>query len=323
MRSERRIVIPPYVGEFGWELMNWQARVRRVVRESRDAAITLGVAAGHEPLYEDLFAEAHVQAASVAIHDIHGQPSEDHRIDTDGLRLDAARLKETVIAAMVRAQVEIDGANILWPDFCGRLLSTDPAQQQFLRFGRTAKSEIDVLLVPRVRASAYERNQSQEWWHSLATRLQTSGLRVDFYAPPLSNAIAQLRAARLAAGGSTGGLHLASLCGCPHVVWGPGRAERWTSIQMSNRQRYETIWNPLGTRVRYAELGWRPTVEQAASAVRHAFDSIAVGISSPGAISFDRFRWRARRGLAGLWARGAAEGRTPWRVRELLREATS
>lgn len=323
MRDRRRLIIPPYVGEFGWELMNWQARVRSIVNASGDADVTLAIAAGHEPIYADLNSLPHVRTESIALNNIAGDPSEDHRVDSKGIRVERELLMQSILAAMLNHSVRPGGAEILWPDFRGALLTTESPHQSFVRLGVPRAPSIDVLLVPRSLATAYERNQSQDWWTALGTRLRERGLTVDVYAPPLENAIGQLRAARLAAGGSTGGLHLASLCGCPHVVWGPGRAERWTGIQMSNRQRYETIWNPLGTRVQYHEFGWQPSVDQSASAIIQGFNSIASGISLPATVSLDRIRWRARRRVAGLWARSASEGRTPWRVRELLREATS
>jgi hypothetical protein len=323
MPDRQRLIIPPYVGEFGWELMNWQARVRSIVHQSSTADITLAIAPGHEPLYTDLTSNAHVRSVSASIAEVPGQPNEDHRIDAHGSRIDSDATKHSVVAAMAQSGVDLTDASILWPDYRGTLFPTEPPHQIFVPLGGSRPPSIDVLLVPRSRASADKRNQSQDWWNALAAQLRGCGLSVDTYSPPLENAIAQLKAARLAAGGSTGGLHLASLCGCPHVVWGPGRAERWTNIQMTNRQRYETIWNPLGTRVQYHELGWRPSIDQAASAIICGFNSIAIGISPPATIPLDRFRWRARRGLAGLWARSASEGRTPWRVRKLLREATS
>ncbi len=323
MPDRQRLIIPPFVGEFGWELMNWQARVRSIVRDSSGADITLAIAEGHEPLYADLASRPNVRTTSITLADIAGHPSEDHRIDANGIRVDCESLKQSIVSALARHGVQPDDAMILWPDFRGALIPTSAPHQAFVRLGIQQPASIDVLLVPRSRASAYERNQSEDWWTALAERLRDCDLAVDVYTPPLENAIAQLRAARLAAGGSTGGLHLASLCGCPHVVWGPGRAERWTSIQMTNRQRYETIWNPLGTRVKYHELGWKPSIDQAASAILRGFNSIAIGMGPPAQVPLDRFRWRTRRSLAGLWARNATDGRTPWRVRELLREATS
>jgi len=321
MPDRPHLVIPPYVGEFGWELMNWQAHVRNVVRTHQRHRITLAIAAGHEPLYSDSLALPQVNARSIRLESIPGRPSEDHRIDDDGKRIAPDDLRASIGAALANAAIETADAGVLWPDFRGGLMPTRAPHQAFVQFGQPSRPSIDVLLIPRARTSASERNHSPEWWIDLAARLRRTGLSIEHYAPPLANAIAQLRSARLAAGGSTGGLHLASLCGCPHVVWGPGKAERWTSIRMTNRQRYETIWNPLGTPVQYLELGWLPSIDNAASAILYGLKSIAAGTGAPAAVH--KLRWRARRHLAGVWARSAAEGRMPWRMRELIRQATS
>jgi ADP-heptose:LPS heptosyltransferase len=53
-------------------------------------------------------------------------------------------------------------------------------------------------------------------------------------------------------GPSSGPMHLASLCGAPHIVWSTSK----------NKTRYEENWNPLSTPVLFLDKhGWHPTAE--------------------------------------------------------------
>jgi ADP-heptose:LPS heptosyltransferase len=70
-------------------------------------------------------------------------------------------------------------------------------------------------------------------------------------------------------GPSSGPVHLASLCGLPHVTWSPKNA---TGI-MSNKDRYERIWNPLKTPVTFIEGSWNPEVKEIVGAVRKYYDN--------------------------------------------------
>lgn len=66
---------------------------------------------------------------------------------------------------------------------------------------------------------------------------------VDFRGRDLEETCGALAASRCAAGPSSGPIHLASLCRCPHVTW-YGRS--WNSYR-----RYERHWNPFRTRMEF------------------------------------------------------------------------
>jgi ADP-heptose:LPS heptosyltransferase len=67
---------------------------------------------------------------------------------------------------------------------------------------------------------------------------------------PLSDLIQEIRAARLVIGPSSGPMHLASLCGTPHLVW---------SGNVRDIPRYRTLWNPF--HVSHTMLAtWQPDV---------------------------------------------------------------
>src|SRR5262245_8185035 len=104
-----RLVIPPYVGEFGWELMNWQGRVRRIVREGRFAECALCVRPGLRLIYDDFLENDRpaMRCVEVSVDRVPGEPSEDHRVDASGARVDAEVLQASMLEAMRTTGVDI------------------------------------------------------------------------------------------------------------------------------------------------------------------------------------------------------------------------
>lgn len=77
-----------------------------------------------------------------------------------------------------------------------------------------------------------------------------------------------LASSRLCIGVSSGPMHLASHCGCPHVVWTDNRYQK--SIGGTNKKRYKKLWNPFKTHVMVIdEFGWKPPVEEVVGIVRY------------------------------------------------------
>jgi hypothetical protein len=197
--------------------------------------------------------------------------------------------------------------------------ATDRAHQLFSELRQSSRIETDILLIPRERSSAVERNQPAGWWEELAERMRRAGLIVELYSAPLNHAIQQLSRARLAVGASTGGLHLASLCRCPHLVWGSGADHCWTALRISNRQRYETIWNPFGTPCIYEECGWQPAAEYVFRKALDALESIGLPRGeAPRAWSL-KPKWRIKRQLARLLDDRRGLLPWPWTFRQFVR----
>jgi hypothetical protein len=66
---------------------------------------------------------------------------------------------------------------------------------------------------------------------------------------------------------SSGPAHLASLCGCPHVVMTYDKREK--AIKGTNKDRYERLWNPLKTPCKILDAHlWQPPVKLTVKAVR-------------------------------------------------------
>lgn len=322
--AARTLIVPPYLGEFGWELMNWQGRVRWVVEHGRNDRIIVCATPDRRSIYSHFAGDRNVIHCPISRTEWPGIASEDHRIGQTGPDLDPDRFRrlacERARQACVHYGFDVGEADFLTPDYRASLWPTDRAHQSFVNLRQTAVTTTDILLVPRDRSVAVDRNQSCEWWNGLAGRLCASGLKVEFYTPRLDEAIRQLSRSRLAVGASTGGLHLASLCGCPHYVWGSGAEARWTRLGITNRQRYETIWNPFGTPCRYDECGWRPSVEHVFANVLGALSAIGLPRGAKASSWSFKPMWRIKRRLAGLLDGRHGVLPCPWTVRQFVRE---
>ena len=121
-----------------------------------------------------------------------------------------------------------------------------------------------------------ERNWPRDRWNRLGRTLASRGGNrrlvcigtkeqaypvegcVDMRGVPLQGAMDILRSAWVAIGVSSGPMHLASMCGCPHVVWCGGPERYRTKVY------YEGLWNPHRTWV-HAHINeaetWQPPFE--------------------------------------------------------------
>ena len=320
-KNTRTLLVAPYLGEFGWELMNWQGRIRWLAAHGGYERIVVCATPDKHLLYHDTEHDARVLFLPVPRLDLAGNANEDHRVDDELRPLDVSVLmdmaRQIVEQAADHAGIDFSEAQIVTPDYRGSLWPTTSGHQMFRSLRMSSPSiDCDVLLIPRGRSASSERNQSPAWWDELANLLESRGLKVGRYKACVDEDVRQISSARLAAGASTGGLHLASLCGCPHLVWGSDESQRWTKLGMSNRQRYETFWNPLGTACRYESCGWNPTPSHAAERICLALDEIGLqGSPSSWAWSL-KPTWRIKRRLASLVQPGRFSA--PWRVRQLV-----
>jgi len=248
----------PWVGEFGWELMHWQGFLRKLA--PRYSKVVVSCRAGQEALYADF-------AHDFVLHDIRGT-ADCNRL----LRVDNPSELRRVLALVPT------GADLLRP------LGAQPHQRQvFRRFGeRKPGSSTDILIHPRGRGHGSDRNWSRDNWEKLLSILSPLGLRVgciglrsatqelsgnfaDFRDLPLADTFDLMASTGLVVGPSSGPMHLASLCGTPHLVW-TDRARYARGLV--NRVKYERTWNPLGTPVVVLdEWGFQPSPDLVAREV--------------------------------------------------------
>ncbi len=247
----------PWVGEFGWELMNWQAWVRALAPRYEEVWVCSRPSS--EALYADVFTR-------FIPHDIRGKPV--HVIATE------------VQNPEERARV----LGMLTPEMDHLLprLFVPVAAQRFIRFGERLDSPpADVLFHARGKEIASSRNWSQGAWVDMCGRLTAAGLKVgcvglsaatldvpgvaDFRDRPLAETMDLMASAKVVIGPSSGPMHLASLCGVPHVVWTDRGIYR---MGKTSRQKYESWWNPLNTPVKVLDdEGFAATPETVMNAV--------------------------------------------------------
>lgn len=157
-------------------------------------------------------------------------------------------------------------------------------QQRFIRYGHGSlagdRIAIHARHDPRVKIG--NRNWPYHRWETLVRMYPqyefvcvghpTASMKIngceDKRGVPLMELFEVLSSATLCMGPSSGPMHLASLCGCSHVVWTD--AKRWDlgDCKGTNRMRYERVWNPFGTTVQVVDSeGWQPRVKTVALAM--------------------------------------------------------
>lgn len=149
-----------------------------------------------------------------------------------------------------------------------------------------------VVVHARYRPHVAARNWSQRNWNRLARRIFREGLAkrviciglrkhamtaegaVDMRDAPLEVQMDVLASAEFAIGPSSGPMHLASLCGCPHLVWCGGAATEWRRTC----KRYKSEWNPFGTLAHaHPCASWQPHLETVWGWLGALLDEIATG----------------------------------------------
>lgn len=234
----------PFLGEFGWELFCWQGRLRRLAKQYQHTYVLCRQ--GHETLYSDFATVNQYPSGESEGYRCHG-------ID------------------VIPANTCLAYYDWKWRGNTARLQQANFLEQDFVRLGAgDCPRQFDVLIHARARSWRSRHNWPAQHWHQYVRRLVADGLTVGHIGRtgsaedltdagstsvmdiPLAQLAVQLRSGtRLLVGTSSGPMHLASLCGCPHLVLSDDR----------NYQRYQTDWNPFDTRVYFSNGGWQPTVD--------------------------------------------------------------
>ena len=316
----RVLLAGPYVGEVGWEIMSWQGRVRRLfAAASCDRLVVVG-----SPGKAAFYADMPLDYRAVELSQLPGQAYEDRRVD-GGVPLPAQIVHEAAAPLVdpVEAELVAGGHAVIRaePGYDGTLWPCHPGVQRFVAYPRELHPGADptVLLVRRTRAYRSEDNWPASMWDQLAARLQAEGIRTQDYPPEAESAITALNACDLAVGQSTGGMHLAALCRCPRLVWSIERY-LWSPLEITNRQRYETYWNPLGSPTIVHEVARLPDLEEAVAQVRSALRTIGRRNAGAWGRFGRRLRWSLRTQLVRHVLEPRRHARWPWPVQRLLRE---
>jgi len=130
-------------------------------------------------------------------------------------------------------------------------------EQDFIKFGSYPIEEFTCLVHARHMGRGSGKNYPQELWETVVSMLPGSiasiGTAQDLHIAgsrdlrdiPLDMLMNTMAGSSVVIGGSSGVMHLATLCDVPVVVWFDSRTYFGETLE----KRYKETWNPLGARV--------------------------------------------------------------------------
>jgi len=242
----------PWVGEFGWELCWWNPMIRCLAEDYEHIIVAAPEASRY--LYE--FADEFIP------------------LKTEGWRFaEGALLSES---PRVCNGSKTLSPSTLWAEFGLREYEAlksggpvpTPKKWRLLAPQFQGPFVADILcafrqkkIIGKYRIEEKGKEYSPEKSAELISLLLDAGLRVacyggkdnywfegtiDLRGKPLEAQCSALSSAKCAVGPSSGTIHLASLCNCPHVTW-------YRNDGHLISPRYEINWNPFSTPVRFLQ----------------------------------------------------------------------
>jgi hypothetical protein len=239
------LIAGPDIGmEFGWMLMRWQAKIRHMSYNYDDTYVITT----HDRMfvYED-FAKLCVEIPNKYQANMwrpegcevtYVQPNKKFCVQ-DGQEefIRFGDKQEGISCVAIHMRKKQDGRE--W------------GEGKWKEFVEELKKKTKLPIVPiGLRHLIYDLTDywEEEGWESFA-RLYFKSQDI------LANSV-------LCIGPSSGAMHLASLCGCEHLVWTDNKKWNLGFKKGTNRERYETAWNPLNTPVTVIDShGWNPPVD--------------------------------------------------------------
>jgi ADP-heptose:LPS heptosyltransferase len=152
--------------------------------------------------------------------------------------------------------------------------------RKFIKYGvRAPISTYDYLIHPRHISKGAAKNYTIELWDRIIAGLHKRGALVasigkdpDWHIEGTDDLrgidgdllTRYMAGCKCVIGGSSGVMHLATLCLAPIVVWGDSR----TYFNETLERRYSITWNPFGSPVRFIfDDDWKPDPERVLEAV--------------------------------------------------------
>lgn len=240
------------MGEFGHELFAWQGFLRFLAHQGKHDRFTVGCRSGHNYLYED-FA-------------------------TDFINYDPESKQTNMWMCDHWIYNYPEGYDlVIKPQDCCKF------KREFIKYGKKGKIGYDILIHARStdKYNTGYRNWGNSQWDEFVNEYldmtiasigtHDDALHIDntddMRGLPLDQLCDLMADSNVLVGPSSGPIHLGSLCGIPHVTWSPVQRDGI----MSNKERYETEWNPHDTPVTFLDIGWDPSVKAVVEAVRRYY----------------------------------------------------
>jgi hypothetical protein len=225
----------PWIGEFGWELMTWQAWCRRESKKFNKSYVVSFP--DMKPLYEDF--------AEFIPHKHQGRALDWHRKEnTDKVQFDMP--PDITVQILPPKQYRTEG--------------------DFIQFGLPIDSYAYLLHARGIARGGknYPPSKWAEIAKSLTGTVASIGSSFDYHIPgtvdmrdiPLNVLMDIMAGCDCVIGQSSGVMHLACLCGARTVVWGDSRSYFGETL----RERYTNTWNPFKTNVTFLfDDKWNPS----------------------------------------------------------------
>jgi len=261
--TKTKLLVGPWVGEFGWELFCWQGMARRDSCNYDETTVLCR--AGNEHLYSDFATEI--------------MPIKGLSQDTDCEQcFNFGRVEGVRLASTYPSHVWLNP----FDNYTTRKLKIPFIQDQIHRRFRDTTAVYDFDLAIHARAAKKRGTGNRNWpvskWIELIdllhkwTRNQWGGDAniccigtkeaayhipgtTDLRGVDLRTTCKVLSGSRVVIGPSSGPMHLAALTSTPLLTW---------SGTNRNVDRYETVWNPFDSKAIVLDpkkSGWDPTVE--------------------------------------------------------------
>lgn len=253
----KTLLAGPWLGEFGWELCTWVPAMRYLAEQKRFEHVVVICQKGHDFLYWD-FADEFI---------FYNKKGKSDRWLLNG--------KKTLAPKRILKKYK-DATYYA------------PSAEKCLKWNRSMRkygnpSSIfgyDIVIHARHvknrdwidKKCGGSRNWGRKNWESLVKMFHCCKICCigtedgayhidgtdDMRGATLQLTCDILAASKVAIGESSGPMHLASYCGCPHVVITDSRIQR--SIGATNKERYRTLWNRYQTKCKIIEhKTWNPT----------------------------------------------------------------
>ena len=262
MKYKKTLIAGPWVGEFGWELFAWQGYVRALSR-NYDETIVIS-RSNSKALYEDFFTDF------ISFDEKTGQ-SDSFFMHNFDMKMQFKKIVESSNISLNKQTSVLLPKRIGFPPHThfSEVMSFGEikVKPEYVCFGEKANKKYDYIFHLRNRGLRKEDNWSIDNWLSLKQLLNSDRIACvgtksqsgwipgtdDLRDINLKELFSVLKNSDYVFGPSSGPMHLSSLCGAKHIVWGN---------QQMSLNRYEKNWNPLKTPVIFLdEYKWHQSAE--------------------------------------------------------------
>ncbi|MAG26992.1 hypothetical protein CMI47_15750 [Candidatus Pacearchaeota archaeon] len=256
--SNKTLIAGPWSGEFGWELFAWHAYLRSL-SEYYEKTIIISRSLSRA-LYEDFADQFIVCEPCTGLPDAFFMHGHDPGVDLKRIIKENHLFKETNISLMVPRRIGWPPVTHYTEKFVFGGVTIGPKYVIFKNDDNNL--QYDYIFHARNRKLREEDNWSLKNWlmlrDCLGGKIASIGTKEealciegtdDLRGVELKTLFGVLNKAKCAFGPSSGPMHLASLCDCPHVVWS----------KEANRLRYLDNWNPHRTPILFLSAHqWHP-----------------------------------------------------------------